>query len=175
MLYKKAGLLSNPGTMLISMEEYYEGGHSVCRNPVIQKMFVFLGIGEKGGTGADVIVKGWKDNGWSIPTVEEKSYPDRIETCLKLEKNINGTTETSTITTETTTKTPSVTTETPADTPETIIKIISNNPKVTAKEIATVCGITEDGVAYHIKKLKQRGRLIRIGGSRNGGEWKVVE
>lgn len=65
-------VLSNPGTMLISMEEYYEGGHSVCRNPVIQKMFVFLGIGEKGGTGADVIAKGWKDNGWSIPTVEER-------------------------------------------------------------------------------------------------------
>lgn len=40
-------ILSNPGTMLISMEEYYEGGHSVCRNPIIQKMFVFLGIGEK--------------------------------------------------------------------------------------------------------------------------------
>ena len=53
-------VLSNPGTMLVSMEEYYEGGHSVCRNPVIQKMFVFLGIGEKGGTGADVIAKGWR-------------------------------------------------------------------------------------------------------------------
>ena len=193
-------VLSNPGTMLISMEEYYEGGHSVCRNPVIQKMFVFLGIGEKGGTGADVIAKGWNDNGWSIPTVEEKSNPDRIETCLKLEGSINGTTktpastteittetpanttETSSVTTEspadttkTTTETSSVTTETPADTTETILKIISKNPKVTAKEIASVCGITEDGVAYHIKKLKQRGRLIRIGGPRNGGEWKVVE
>ena len=182
-------VLSNPGTMLISMEEYYEGGHSVCRNPVIQKMFVFLGIGEKGGTGADVIAKGWKDNGWSIPTVEEKSNPDRIETCLKLDGNINGTTGTSSVTTEipadtteTTTETPSATTETSADTTETsadntetILKIISNNPKVTAKKIASVCGITEDGVAYHIKKLKQRGRIIRIGGSRNGGEWKVVE
>ena len=161
-------VLSNPGTMLVSMEEYYEGGHSVCRNPVIQKMFVFLGIGEKGGTGADVIAKGWKDNGWSIPTVEEKSNPDRIETCLKLGKNIKEATETPADTTETTT-------ETPADTTETILKIISNNSKVTAKELASVCGITEDGVAYHIKKLKQRGRLIRIGGSRNGGEWKVVE
>ncbi len=182
-------VLSNPGTMLISMEEYYEGGHSVCRNPVIQKMFVFLGIGEKGGTGADIIAKGWKDNGWSIPTVEEKSNPDRIETCLKLDGNINGTTGTSSVTTEipadtteTTTETPSATTETSADTTETsadntetILKIISNNPKVTAKKIASVCGITEDGVAYHIKKLKQRGRIIRIGGSRNGGEWKVVE
>ena len=164
-------VLSNPGTMLISMEEYYEGGHSVCRNPVIQKMFVFLGIGEKGGTGADVIAKGWKDNGWSIPTVEEKSNPDRIETCLKLERNIKDTTETH----KNTTKTSTVTTETPTNTTETIFKIISKNPKVTAKEIASVCGITEDGVAYHIKKLKQSGRIIRIGGSRNGGEWKIVE
>ena len=189
-------VLSNPGTMLISMEEYYEGGHSVCRNPVIQKMFVFLGIGEKGGTGADVIAKGWKDNGWSMPTVEESNNPDRIETCLKLENYTNitteittattetatatteittATTETATATTETTTETPSVTTEKPLDTAETIVKIISNNSKVTAKEIASVCGITEDGVAYHIKKLKQSGRLIRIGGSRNGGEWRVVE
>lgn len=100
MLYKKAGLLSNPGTMLISMEEYYEGGHSVCRNPVIQNMFVFMGIGEKGGIGADVIAKGWKDNGWSIPTVEEKNNPDRIEICLKLGNNANVATETSTISME---------------------------------------------------------------------------
>ncbi len=125
----------------------------------------------------------------SIPTIEEKSNPDRTETCLKLERNIKDTTKTSATTTETTTKTPFITTETPADTTETpadtaetpadtaetILKIISNNPKVTAKELATICGITEDGVAYHIKKLKQRGRIIRIGGSRNGGEWKVVE
>ena len=168
-------VLSNPGTMLVSMEEYYEGGHSVCRNPIIQKMFVFLGIGEKGGTGADVIAKGWKDNGWSTPTVEEKSNPDRIETYLKLGNSTNITTETPAGTTETATKTPSVTTETLTDTTETIFKIISKNPKVTAKEIASVCGITEDGVAYHIKKLKQSGRIIRIGGSRNGGEWKIVE
>ena len=109
-------------------------------------MFVFLGIGEKGGTGA-----------------------------LKLENNTNITTETTTKTPSATTETPTDTTETPTDTTETIFKIISNNPKVTAKEIASVCDITEDGVAYHIKKLKQRGRIIHIGGSRNGGEWKVVE
>ena len=131
-------------------------------------MFVFLGIGEKGGTGADVIAKGWKDNGWSLPTVEEKSNPDRIETCLKLEGKVNGATETLTFTTETST-------ETPTDTTKTIFKIISNTPKATVKEIASVCGITEDGVAYHIKKLKQSGRIIRIGGSRNGGKWKVVD
>ena len=87
-------------------------------------------------------------------------------------KTTETTTETPSTTTETTTKSPSKTTET---TTETIIGSIRNNPKITTKEIAAVCGITEDGVAYHIKKLKQMGKIIRIGGSRNGGEWKVVE
>ena len=116
-------------------------------------MFVFLGIGEKGGTGADVIAKGWRDNGWSIPTVEEKNNPDRIETYLSLVNHANISTETSTVTTETS-----------SNTTETIIDSIRNNPKITTKEIAAVCGITEDGVSYHIKKLKQMGKIVRVGG-----------
>lgn len=78
-------VMSNPGTMLISMEEYEEGGHSVCRNPILQKMFVFLGIGERGGSGADIIAKGWLDNGWKpLPTMTEHAMPDRVETILPL-------------------------------------------------------------------------------------------
>lgn len=30
-------LFSNPGTMLVSQEQFFEGGESVCRNPTIQK------------------------------------------------------------------------------------------------------------------------------------------
>lgn len=56
--------------------------------------------------------------------LQEKSNPDRIETCLKLERNIKDTTET---TTESPTDTTETTTETPADTTETILKIIRNN------------------------------------------------
>lgn len=162
-------VLSNPGTMLVSLEEYYEGGHSVCRNPVIQKMFVFLGVGEKGGTGADIIAKGWKDNGWSIPNVEEKNNPDRVEICLRLQVGTNVVGKT----TETTTETTETTTETTETTTETILKMIGENPEITIKEIASACRMTEDGAAYHIKKLKKAGRIVRIGGSRNGGKWKV--
>ena len=73
------------------------------------------------------------------------------------------------------TETSTVTTETSSNTTETIMDSIRNNPKITTKEIAAVCGITEDGVYYHIKKLKQMGKIVRVGSSRNGGEWKVVE
>ena len=90
-------------------------------------------------------------------------------TCFKQERNIKDTTETSAVTTETTTKTPSVTTETPANTTETILKIICNNPKVTTKEIASTCGITEDGgrLSYYKRKnelgiscLNHRGHIM---------------
>ena len=84
------------------------------------------------------------------------------------------TTEIATDTTETITETTADTTETAPTTTETICKLIRKNPKITAKEIASACVITEDGVAYHIKKLKLAGKIVRIGGSRNGGEWKVM-
>ena len=78
-------VLSNPGTMLVSKEEFEEGNHSVCRNPLLQKMFVFIGVGEKSGSGADVIAKGWLDNGWKqLPTIREVNHPDRVEMTLYL-------------------------------------------------------------------------------------------
>ena len=78
-------VLSNPGTMLVSKEEFEEGNHSVCRNPLLQKMFVFIGVGEKSGSGADVIAKGWLDNGWKqLPTIKEVNHPDRVEMTLYL-------------------------------------------------------------------------------------------
>lgn len=83
--------------------------------------------------------------------------------CLYLCKLLK---ETATVTTETAK-------ESPTNTTETILKIISKNPKITTREIAAACGITEDGAAYHIKKLKQSGRIKRVGGARYGGEWKV--
>lgn len=81
-------VISNPGSMLVSVSEFYEGQHSVCRNPLLQKMFVFIGVGEKAGSGADVIVKGWEDQKWSKPVLSEHDEPERVEIVMKM---INGT------------------------------------------------------------------------------------
>lgn len=78
--------MSNPGTMLVSMEQFFLGQQSVCRNPVLQNMFVQLGIGEKAGSGADVILKGWKDNKWEIPVLNELNKPDRVILTLSFKK-----------------------------------------------------------------------------------------
>ena len=79
-------VMSNPGSMLVSVNEFYEGQHSVCRNPLLQKMFVFIGVGEKAGSGADVIVKGWVDQKWTKPVIEEHFDPDRVEIVMRMVK-----------------------------------------------------------------------------------------
>jgi len=78
--------ISNPGQMLVSISQFYEGKQSVCRNPILQKMFVFLGIGEKAGSGADAIVKGWEDNHWSRPEIAEYTDPERVEIVMTLQE-----------------------------------------------------------------------------------------
>lgn len=92
-----------------------------------------------------------------------------------------GTTETSGSTTETdniTTETIGSATETSADTTETTTEtirlLIKENPQITGRELAEKCQITEDGVAYHIKKLKRASKIRRKGAARNGGEWEVL-
>lgn len=66
------------------------------------------------------------------------------------------------------------TTKTISDTNKRILIIIKDNPSLTAKEIAMKLAITEDGVRYHIKKLKQQGLLEYIGSSKNG-YWKIKD
>lgn len=86
--WKDRVVMSNPGTMLVSVDQFYEGQQSVCRNPILQGMFVRLGIGEKAGSGADIMLKGWKDNGWKRPELVERVRPDRVVLTLAFEKDV---------------------------------------------------------------------------------------
>lgn len=42
--------MSNPGFMLVSLNQYYDGGISECRNPSLQKMFGLIGRSDKAGS-----------------------------------------------------------------------------------------------------------------------------
>lgn len=77
-------IMRNPGRMLLSVEDFYAGSQSYCRNPILQKIFTFLGYGEKAGSGADTIVKGWQENDWGRPIIEEKVQPDTVTLTLPI-------------------------------------------------------------------------------------------
>lgn len=81
-------LFSNPGTMLVSQEQFFEGGESVCRNPTLQKMFMMLGPAEKAGSGGAKIIEGWRTNNWKTPFLSERTRPDKVELFLSMQSLI---------------------------------------------------------------------------------------
>jgi ATP-dependent DNA helicase RecG len=75
---------SNPGTLLVSLEQILRGGVSECRNKSLQLMFQMLGVGDKAGSGIDKIRDSWKSQHWQSPRLEETQRPDRVILALPL-------------------------------------------------------------------------------------------
>lgn len=69
---------SNPGTLLVSLEQILRGSVSECRNVSLQRMFQMLGVGDKAGSGIDKIRTSWKAQHWQSPRLEETQRPDRV-------------------------------------------------------------------------------------------------
>lgn len=78
-------IFSNPGVMLISKRQYYQGGESVCRNTSLQQMFMMIGSAEKAGSGVDKILKGWETLNWKRPYPTEKAQPNKVDLVMPLE------------------------------------------------------------------------------------------
>ncbi|WP_455026087.1 winged helix-turn-helix domain-containing protein [Oribacterium sinus] len=55
-----------------------------------------------------------------------------------------------------------------------IIKIIAENPHISAKEMAEKFNLTVDGVRYHLNKMRKAG-LIRYEGSTKLGQWVIMK
>jgi predicted HTH transcriptional regulator len=64
--------------------------------------------------------------------------------------------------------------ETREETREKILKILRQTPSVTAKALADLLSLTQQGVEWNLKKLKEQGLIRRIGPNK-GGHWEVIE
>jgi predicted HTH transcriptional regulator len=77
--------IRNPGGLRMSVEEVVAGGVSDARNGTLMKMFNLLGIGEKAGSGFDVMRASTRSAGIPDPTIVERHEPDMVTLVLPLE------------------------------------------------------------------------------------------
>lgn len=75
---------SNPGVLLVSLEQFRAGGVSECRNKSLQQMFQMIGGGERAGSGVDKIRTGWHTRHWRTPLITRSFEPDRIKLTLPM-------------------------------------------------------------------------------------------
>ena len=57
---------------------------------------------------------------------------------------------------------------------EIIFGLIKADPRITQKQIVDKTGLTRRGVEWNLRKLKNEGRLKRIGPAK-GGHWEVYD
>ena len=57
---------------------------------------------------------------------------------------------------------------------ERILDLIRADPSISGRAAAEIIGLSEDGVKYHLGRLREAGRLRRTGPKR-GGRWEVIE
>ena len=76
--------LSNPGSLRIELKTALSGGVSDPRNSAMLRMFNFIDIGERAGSGIPNIFRVWKEQKWNAPSITEEFEPDRITLLLPL-------------------------------------------------------------------------------------------
>ena len=145
-----------------------------CRTPILQKLFMFLGNGEKAGSGADIIRKGWEDNKWPQPELSERVQPDEIQITLAL---VNGELNAGKNVGKERDATKDVTKDVTKGLPERqkiIIELIKDNAFVTIPEMSQKTGVVVRTIKRDIENLQAKGVLTREGG-RKEGRWVVKE
>ncbi|MGM0505126.1 MAG: ATP-binding protein [Bacteroidota bacterium] len=154
--------ISNPGGLPKGLDLKDFGKKSIRRNPLIANLFQRVRFIEKLGTGISRMKKEVLDAGLEEPEYEFTGFFTilfkRPSANKVAKKNYPETTQK---TTQTTT--------------QKILDILKDNPKAGRKEIAEIIGdITEDGIKYHLEKLKAEGKLKRVGPAK-GGYWEIVK
>jgi len=82
--YRDRFEVSNPGTLLVSLDQLLRGGISECRNKALQTMFLMIGAAEKAGSGIDKIRQGWRSQHWRWPSIQEQVQPTRVRLVMPM-------------------------------------------------------------------------------------------
>jgi len=148
--------ISNPGGLPKSLSPKNFGKKSVARNPLIANLYHRSKFIEKLGTGITRIQNAMQEADLPKPIFEFTQF----FSVTFLRTKVDSTTQ------KTTHKTTHKTTQK-------ILDILKENSKASRREIAQIIGdITEDGVKYHLEKLKESGKIKRVGPDK-GGHWEV--
>ena len=155
-------IIWNSGTLIapLNIDMLKQEHPSKRRNALIANIFFRIGYIEAWGRGILLMEEEMAKTGLPEPIIEEYAGGFQI--------TFEGKAKT---TNKTTNKTTSKTT---SKTANRIIEIIISNPTITAKGIADVLNLSEEGVRYHIKRLKKQ-MLIKHTGSAKEGYWEIIE
>ncbi len=154
----------NPGVMRVPVAQALHGGASDCRNRTLHQMFLLINLGERAGSGVPKIRSGWEQEGHGLRLFD--SFEPFDQTVLEMTWSKSTLAVTSEVT-DTSSPISSSKTE------DRILQMLREDPKLSTQQLGDALGISKRAVLKQIEKLKEQGRLSRIG-SAKGGHWEVL-
>ena len=82
--------MRNPGRMLISWKISMQVVKVYAAILFYKRCSCSRDMVKKAGSGADTIVKGWQDNKWGRPVIQEKMQPDTVTLILTIDHSVNN-------------------------------------------------------------------------------------
>ena len=156
--------VTSPGGLYNGLTyEAMMNGRSSIRNRAIANVFSQMGLVESWGTGIKRIISAAKDFGLRDPEFIEFDDMFRVNLYRNILPNRFG---------ESSEKFGD-NAENSHSTKENIIKMIKENPRISAAAIAVKLSMSSRAVEKNIKELRESGVLVRNGSAR-GGYWEVV-
>lgn len=84
-LHDREGVrVSNPGNLLIDRDVAIGGGVSEQRNPTLMRIFSFMGVSDRAGSGVQTIFDTWRKQFSAVPKLIEEYSPSAVSLFLPL-------------------------------------------------------------------------------------------
>ena len=149
----------------LSIEQLFQAHESIPRNPLLAEVCYKAGYIDSWGRGVEKISEACSQAGLQAPVFTERTGGVLVELLRTGSDKIGDATQ----------KTTHKTTHKTVSTAQKIVAVLREAPQSSRREIAeSLAGITEDGVKYHLAKLKKAGTIRRIGADK-GGHWEVID
>ena len=174
--------INNPGFSLKPLETFMLPG-SELRNPFISSVFHETNLAETKGSGISTIHRLMEEASLEQPTFESSRDSNTFittillksidpETSEVLAQMLTAAMDAKTISKTTSKTTAKTTAKLSTKSTQRVLAEILQKPEITLDELSKKCGLSQDGVRYHLRKLRNQKTIVRIGGT-NGGYWKV--
>ena len=159
----------------LTIEEMKEG-YSRPRNKGIMSAFAYMKIVEHWGSGIPRLYRNCEQAGLREPELSEKAGCFRVNVFRNTELAINSSEEVQKENQgETREKNKGEKQRRNKEkTKEKIIQLMKDNPEITYRELMEKLGLSKSGVEYAVRKLRESGRIERLGADK-GGKWKVYK
>ena len=173
--------MENPGRFRIDVEIAKEGIITDPRNSLLMKYFNLIDVGERSGKGIYEIYQVWSDMKWNTPIIDEMLDYDRTKLILPLTKVTAKSDDNGIDGAENGVDYRKIGDDNGDDGDDNgddniaiILKMLSENPKITQPNLAKKTGISARTISRIISNLRDSGVIRRVGSDR-AGYWKIIE